>query len=237
MTQRQLHDITIMRTLLGLLDPEAPPVKAIPLLLDGRARLLEYTARIDEAARLQATISKGKTDVKHELQEQMLAFAHKVRNAVLALASRNGATELLGRIPATESALNDLRDNEKIVACSNLLHDAEAHASDLAACGIGPDVLPAFGEAINSFGEAIGVRDTSVRHRGSMRLTLEELFAAVGKLLDKEMDPLIEVLRDSDPALHHSWFSARALRSSVGRHNAATPDGDVASPPAVAPVS
>lgn len=225
MQKRQLNQTTMCNTLLALLEPKTELLTGMPALFEVRERLKEMLARLENLAMQQASVSKGKTDVKQELQEKMIAQAFKLCNAIRAYGAKAGATELLARIPSNETSIKRQRDLDQITTCRTILRDAEALNGQLTSYKCGPEVLQGFGEVITSYETAISERDSSVAHRGSATMSIEEHFSAIDKLLEYEMDPIIEVLRDEDPALHKAWFAARYVRSTGVRHNgSSTPD-------------
>lgn len=150
-------------------------------------------------------VSQEKKMRTEDLRERMLI----AQNALFLLGRAIGDVPLRERNHASKTDLFKMTLNEFAVRCSELKGDLDSHASQLAEYGINQQAIDELTPLLLGIDELNNsVRKAIIKRKGITK-SIEDLEQEINELLRVELDRLILVFKESEPALVHSYNSAR----------------------------
>jgi hypothetical protein len=239
MTDKQLNKLMMLKLVSDCMNENAESVATVPALAEGVAALNDDIGLLQNTAERKATITVGKTDIKHDAEETLIKQV-KVMSAVLsAWSTRNKRLDTKALAAIRDYEVRAMRDEVLIRHARVLLAEAVSAGPDLAHFGMPEAKVEEFRQRINAFEKALVVRDTSVSTRTLSRSELEVVFTRISSLLLNELDPLMELFKASNPHFYESYHSLRSVKALATRYRssgktdpAANGNGNQASPAA-----
>ena len=173
---------------------------------------------IDKTDKLFITSIGGKTETKNLLEDELIDEVMPVKAALFAYAVKNKNEELKALTIDSEAALKKMRDPEFLKKAQLIKAEAEKFLADLASYKITDAVLAELQTKIDAFAAALDGKDTSFANRSALRKTLTEKFEEADRILEQELDTLIELARKSGQLFYNQYFSARVIKDlGMGR--------------------
>jgi hypothetical protein len=192
-------------------DDNAAITASIPAF---QAAFNEFKAKIAEiiaADRQQSTVLTGIAADKAQLKQALCRQASGIAGAIFAFASVTSNNELKQQMNVTFSKLLKMSDNKLTARCQNI-HDAGAANSDaLADYGIKPAKLTALQAAVDEYSTAAPKTRTARVQRKTITGNLPELFKETDAILIDRMDPLIGLLKETNPDFAATYENARKI--------------------------
>jgi hypothetical protein len=160
--------------------------------------------------------SKGATAEKGKAFDRMAQLTVTTAKAVRVYAFKTGNAELLSRTGLTKSTLYGGYVMDAIIAAKNIAEEAAVHAADLPPYGVDEQQRNALSESIAQcellLNKPAETRDERKLHTGS----LKQLFAAADSTLYDELDPLIDLFRDTAPDFFTLYKTSRNVIYPTG---------------------
>jgi hypothetical protein len=137
--------------------------------------------------------------------------------ALYVYAFKTGDATLLSKAKITKSTLYGGYVMDAVIVARNIAKEAAAHAADLQAYGIDEQQRNALSESIAQcellLNKPAETRDEHKLHTGN----LKQLFAAADSTLYDELDPLIDLFRDTAPDFFTLYKTSRNVIYPTGR--------------------
>ncbi len=182
------------------------------------------------AAGQKQTARTGYAAQKQAAKKVLLEAAWGVCCGLQSLASKTEDSQLAAQVEFSASTLGRGRENDFVNRCQSLLTLGNGHAAALAAkANVKAAELTALGEAITEFGAVQSKPRTGRAAQAAATQELEELFDDLDKILNNQLDPLIEKFRTTNAAFYNEYQTARAIVDSAASHEG-KPENSVALP-------
>jgi hypothetical protein len=180
--------------------------------LDGNIAAIVRMAQEQSGA-----LSKGATAEKGNAFDRMAQLTIMTAKALYVYAFKTGNAELLPKTRLTKSTLYGGHAMEAIIAAKNIAKETAAHADGLQAYGIDDVQRDALSESIAQCELLVNrpaeTRDERKLHTGS----LKQLFAVADSTLYDELDPLIDLFRNTAPDFFTLYKTSRNVIYPTGR--------------------
>lgn len=163
--------------------------------------------------------TKGVTASKQAKRDAMSAAALEVAGGVRAYASANDDKELLAKVDYSASDFRNARDTEAATICQGIRDTANANVANLADCGVTANDLAALQTKINAYNAAIGKPRTKLSTNRAAGAMMDAEFDAADKVLDEQLDGLIEKYKVSQPSFYQAYVAAREIVDNAPGHN------------------
>jgi hypothetical protein len=206
-----------------------------PALSARHVRLKTHLANTTAYSAAQTAPIIGRTLEREQAFGSTTNAAACVAGAVLSYAQAHGLVDLATKVDITPTRLKTGRMGRRVELFQQI-HDAAAGVvPELADYRVTEITLADLQTQISNLRALLPVARNSIVMRRVMTQKLWVEFREMRRLLDKEIDPLIEQLRTSSPDLYAQYHGARMIvgPSHVPREESAAP----AAAPAPAPIA
>lgn len=165
-----------------------------------------------EQLSIQMTNNTGVADDKKKLRVHVQAQAYIISSAASVYALRTRQFDFYEKIHFTKSYFKLLRDAELQSACTNLATDVSTKIASLLPYGITPELVTTFSADIANFIEVMKSPKDMVRKKANATKTIADLIKTTSTLLTTQMDPLMVVLKISQPKFVSAYNNLRLLK-------------------------
>ncbi|WP_430402797.1 hypothetical protein [Fluviicola sp.] len=162
-------------------------------------------ARITEQLSVTTGVTMEKNLRTEDLRKRMLIVEH----ALFLLGRASGDVQLRERNHSSKSALSLMNLNEFAARCTELKGDLENYGTQLAAYGITQQAIDELIPLLSGIDELNNSTRKAIIKRKSITKAIADLEQELNELLRVELDRLILVFRESEPAFYQSFESAR----------------------------
>ena len=231
MKMQQNNKLKMGQATLGCLqdDNNAPLWKGIAGLEEGVASLEATVDSILERSQQQSART-GSAEEKKAARNAMLEAAWAVCCGLKSLASKTDDSKLAAQVDFSRSDLAAGREADMVNRCKSILALGKENATALAAkYNVTASDLTALGTAITEFGGAQPKPRLNRAAKAAATADLTELFDDLDKVLNEQLDPLIEKFRHTNAPFYNEYQTARAIVDSAATHDA-KPENSVALP-------
>ncbi len=224
MNERQQNRLNMFKAVQDFLREQGSITATIPAFPDAVREFNDTITAIDDAAVKHATATLGKTDKKWEAEEKLVSILLRVKAAAYACARNSGNHEVRAAVELSESDLRRRRDSE-LVREAGIICDHAVSMPGIDRFGGTPDLFESARDATAAFESALRTREVSVKGRTVTRSDLGELFRRAEEALAEDLDTLVELFRDIDPAFYDGYHAVRIARTVTSKpRNGGTPD-------------
>lgn len=150
-------------------------------------------------------ISAEKKLRTEDLRSRMLVVQH----ALFLLGRASGNVQLQERNHASKTILAEMTLNEFAAHCAALKNDLDSYATQLAAYGITQQSIDELIPLLQGIDELNNSTRKAIIKRKGITQAIKDLEHELDELLRVELDRLILVFRQTDPAFYHAYESAR----------------------------
>jgi hypothetical protein len=236
MTKTQDSKLRMYRTLRSTLQTDKDIVDAIPALAEAAKTLSDSIDKIEEYAKEQSTVSRGKTQVKHDEKATLVNSIVPVLAGLHALAHARNDLSLLVLTDTTKSKLLYTPDQGLVRTASIIVDQVKSNETELAPLGVTPETIGRLYAAGDNYYLSLHNRDESVATRKSTRPALAKLYAATDIHVENTLDKLLMVIMETQPKLYEKYIEARTPVPPGIRHRppAETPAADPQAVPVAA---
>ncbi|MBI5646145.1 MAG: hypothetical protein HY962_04370 [Ignavibacteriae bacterium] len=216
MKEREQNRLNMYKAVQNFLAENQATTATVPAFAEIIRNFDARIAAIEDAAVTHATATLGKTDRKHDAEQNLIALLLRIKAAAYACARTTGNHEVRAATALSESELRHLRDSE-LLRVAGIITDHASSIPGIDRFGGTPELLAAVREAISAFSSALNTREASVKHRTVTRSDLSELFRDAEETLAEDLDSLVELFRDDDPVFYDSYHAARIARAVMSK--------------------
>ncbi len=205
------NKLTMYNAVQTLLDANAPKVSVIPAYASTVARFKTCVAAIQGRMVQINLATKGKTMTKWAAEDDLIASVLRISAAVFANASATRNIEVKAQSDVRGTHLRRLRDMDLVGKASAIHSVATEWISDLEPYGVSLDDLNGLKLKIETYERTVGERDSGVNERVALRKTMLELFDEADRLLEEEIDRIMEVVKSKELQFFDAYRSARLI--------------------------
>lgn len=175
-------------------------------------RFRTKTDNIITALARQSTLSLGTTMDKQDAREELEAPVVRVADALVLHGKRNNKKGMAEDCRTSAAKLSAMREKDLVAFTKKLLIHADSVAdADLLALGITPAMITAIGTKMEAFTTLSGAPRHMIAEAVSGTQDLDVLIEEMMEILEEEMDPAMEVLKYTHPALASEYKTAREI--------------------------
>lgn len=214
----QISKLNSTQATLECLQANATAWQDIPGFATAVSTLEETVQAILDRSRKQS-FRTGYAAQKTDARQTMVNAAFTVASALKACASASGDKQLFSQVDFSRTDLTHGREADVLNRCQAILDLGTANAKVLAAkYNVSASDLTAFKTAIQEFTSVQPKPRQGLAASASATAELVELFAAVDKVLQEQIDPLVEKFKQSNPAFYNEYQKARVIVDNAATH-------------------
>lgn len=218
LSKPQENKLSMFRDLETVLDRNRIIIERIPELSDSVTKFKNVIEEISNKAVMKNTVLKGaierKTNKRIELETVIIENA-----AALSAFGAKTENEMIKAIAdVSPSSIDRLRDTEVINKAKSILDIIVANASALVSYSVSPEDIEKFRTSIENY--RISSTETSGSKTDSLIInrTLQDLFRYGMQILSKEVDKMIDALKNKEKNLYDSYYAVRTIKNIGIRH-------------------
>ena len=168
-------------------------------------------AAITETAQQKSGALTGITTDKNNLKQTLCTLAANIAGVVFAYASANSNNTLKAEMNLPVTTLMRTRDNALAPRCQNIHDKAVANRVALEDFGITASMLSDLQTAINSYSSETMKPRAAISGRKTINTNLNALFKENDRILNDQLDKLIELFRPENPDFVQTYESTRII--------------------------
>ena len=199
----------------------------IPAAQEAISSATDLVQRILACGRKQKERS-GEAQGKAAARELMLSTTFTLCSGLKTLASNTANATLAAQADWSRSSLARGKEADVVSRCETLLALATENAEELAEkCKILAKDLKAADTAIKRFKTAQPKPRQRKAAGAAATRELPDLFEELDEVLQKQLDPIVETFRESEPAFYNEYRVARAIVSDAATREGEAPVSEV----------
>jgi hypothetical protein len=219
MNTRQENKLSMYVSVQSLLEGNQTVWQTLPAFGSAFTAFKGSIQRINSLEQSRQTGTRGVTAAKQAAREGMASAALIVAGAVRAYASKNNDQELLAKVDFTSSNILRGRDTEAATICQGIHDSANGVVANLADFGVDAAGLTALQGKIDAYSAVLGSpRSRASTHRAAAGLKDDE-FTAADRVLEEQLDGLVENFRVSQPSFYEAYQAARDVVENASGHS------------------
>lgn len=234
MTDDQSNRHDMHQTVLEVLDTHAEAWASAPAVQGYRDALGAFIERVREAARTQTRGTKGVTNDKAKLRDDVAERSWRLGQALVSWGEDNGRPDVVGAVARTRRAFTNLKDSDlaeysEVVVAEAREHlpaDGEDPTTGLGALGVTAAFVDALDGLDDAFAAALSTPRSAIVARKGAGREIAQAQRGAYDLLTKRLDPAVAFLAPDHPAFAAAYRDARIIVDR-GRGPSADPDDDV----------
>jgi len=223
MNKREENKLTSYEGITKFFQDEVETVNSVPVLKES---VIDFTITV-ESIRSKSAESKnastGKTAVKNQAEDALIAALLPVASALYIYAQKKNDVELKAKAKVTESGLRLMRDTELVSRGEDIATLAEGIATNLAPFNITAETIAILRAKAQAYLASIGARESSVAGRIGARTSMEDLFVKADEILSEELDLAMELIRATNTQFYNEYFTLRVVKDTGVRHKPEPP--------------
>lgn len=205
-------------------------VDSIPRFKEALEEFDESLEVINEQEVHRNTASEGKTDVKHNAEEEMIIEAINAASSLRAYAAEKKNAELKSIVKTSVRKLARMKEIDLINKCTQIYNEAKKLENELADHGLVPSEIALLKTKIDGYRSSGGTRDSSVADRKGTRINIVDLINEQDDLLEEKLDSFVNKFIAKDKLFYDGYYSARQIKEYGVRHNKKEEENAVAQP-------
>ena len=193
-------------------------------IVDAMTSVESIIDRIVEQSRAQsASARSGHGAAKAELFQVMVNAAFTVCSGLKAFAAATDNTQLFAQVDFSRTEVARGREADVVNRCQTLWDLGTAHAEALdEKYHVNAADLTALKRAITDFSDVQPKPRQSKAAVSAATSELVKLFDELDEVLHKQLDPLIEKFKKSEPTFYNEYKTARAIVDNAASHDGST---------------
>ena len=235
MNTREFNKMNMFTSVNSVFQLSNDSIAKIRTLADAQGRFGEKLAVISGREARYTTAAAGATASKNNAVDALVAVSMRIVNALFVFGNNTKNEQIKAECALNQSDFYQIRELTLIRICCRIAEIGKQYIAELGAYGILESDLESLAAAIVSFRKARDEQQQRLAEVKSGRRILYEDIAAADNILKNEIDPLMELVKDSDPGFYNQYRAARVIKDlrARGRNNETVP---VAAVPATPPV-
>jgi hypothetical protein len=154
----------------------------------------------------------GATASKKSAKEAVITNTMKMAGALSVIARKTGNADLAVETAICESRLEKTRDTELSIICSGIADRAIQYGTELEEYGISRADSDAFKATVDAYDRSLKEREVRLAGKKVVRIDRSSAFRRASAILRKELDSLMELVKESNPDFYGQYFAARNIR-------------------------
>ncbi len=195
---------------------------SIPTFVAVYVQFSDKVAVLDQLIETQDRSTLGVKDVKDQEREQTAGLAHKIASALRVLAKETANKSLLAHLHFRESALYQ-GSSASTIQCLNRVKDAAVQyaATLIADFGIAQTQIDDLVQRVDQMQVTFGSTRNAIINRGKATGQIRERIAEIDDLLRRELDLLVEFIKNDHPDFALGYKLAREVVDIHGKKHKA----------------
>ncbi|OYV87317.1 MAG: hypothetical protein B7Z63_02555 [Ignavibacteriae bacterium 37-53-5] len=218
LNKHQQNDLSMRERVLKLLKDNLTKFPKMPEMPVAVNELDSLVSQIQSKSAEKGNATSGKTDAKIEAENELITNLLQVGGSIRGLASKEKDFPTKEKVSFRRSGLERMRDEELLIKASSVYYIASARAADLVSRGVTAEKLELLKSRTAAFKSALGAQGTSIPQRKGASKSIVELFKESARLLNDEIDGMMEHMQDEYPQFYAEYDSARQIRDLGMRH-------------------
>ena len=215
MNKKELNLMAMMRSLKAVFSKHAEIVKSNAGLSERFDNFDNAISGILARDNEYLTIKSGAVAAKDSAADELINVALKFMNAMFSQGRKIGDENLKAQCMIMPSDFRYFRDGVLEQACSHLLELARIHGSDLAAYNL---EVGRFESAVEKYRTQSDLLRQKKARAKAARQSLSREFKEANVILKKDLDKLIELVKESAPDFYNEYKAARVVIDLGVRH-------------------
>ena len=227
MKDRLENKRTMYKAVTDLLDANTAKTAVIPAFAAALTNFKGLVDGISEKNQLKGSATSGKTALKTQLANDLIAATVPIASALFALGSTSDDPRLKELGDVRKSDLQNLRDTELTDKVEIIKKLADENAVELAAYGVAPAEIAAIETKSVAYDDSLGDKESSLSTQSSAGKFMANLFTQADTILTDQLDRMMEKFNPSDMQFYQEYKSARVIKDLGHRFD----DDDPTPPP------
>jgi hypothetical protein len=214
MNSKELNKLSMLYAIQSVLKKHADIVKSNAALDEAGKYYNDKIAAILAKDNKYLTIKSGAIASKNNAAGELIIIGQKFANALFSLGRKINDDALKAECGLTPSDFNCFRDVELEQKCNHLLECARIHVNELAAYNLDITRLET---ALATFRTRSEIVPQKKAESKASRQNLSMEFHAANQILRKDLDKLIELVKETAPDFYGEYKAARVISDLHGR--------------------
>ncbi|MGV3612240.1 MAG: hypothetical protein ACO1N0_14870 [Fluviicola sp.] len=205
------NKLNMYGSVLSVLNDHQPSWQAVSAFVNAKTafetKLNQLRVRVTEQLGATTGVALEKKLRITDLRKRVLIVQH----ALFLLGRASGDVLLQERNSQTKTELERMALNELAARCAELKQDLDSYATQLAEYGITPQSIAELIPLLQGIDELNNSTRKAIIKRKGITQAIKDLEHELDELLRVELDRLILVFKQTDPAFYHAYESARII--------------------------
>jgi hypothetical protein len=210
MNKTQINHFNMFLNTQGFMDDNTTKWNSIARLTEIKNDFDEIITRISAKSQ-DAVTMMGVTGKKEALRSQIGLKISAVSGVLQAFAYDKGDTDLAGKVKATKSDIERMREQDINGFVRAIISIAQENIQELAGFGINESNLTETLTSLEEFNALIGKPRSILNKKYATLDTIEKLFDEGNALLNNKLDNIMLIFRESDPEFYNGYERARVI--------------------------
>ena len=212
MNDRLENKRTMYKAVTDLLDANTAKTSSMTAFATALNSFKDLVDAISEKNLLKDSATSGKTALKTQLQNDLIASTVPVAAALFALGSATNDPRIQALGDVKKGDLQNLRDTELTDKVILIKNTADTYAADLVAYGVAAPDIAALETKSTAYNTSLGGKESSFSTKSSAGRVMEDLFKQADTILTDQLDRMMEKFNSSDQQFYLEYKSAREIR-------------------------
>lgn len=221
MLKRMVNKHRMLIAVLDFFAANAPKLTFAPPLAGFITQLRETMASISTMEQAQLVSSKGQTQTKEALKQQVITSILEIIKRAKAYAIVTDNLILKDDVNYTYTQLDAMPQNSLVSVAGKLVTTSAAHITGMAGYGLTRQMLDAVTPLLNEYAAALPGTKRAIATRKTATGGLADAFATSDNLM-KKIDALMELVSTDDPSFYQEYKNLRVIVDLKGK---AKPNG------------
>jgi hypothetical protein len=217
MNTREFNKMNMFTSVNSVFQVGNDGIAKIKTLADAQGRFGEKLVVISGREAQYTTVAAGATAAKKNAVDALVAVAMRIVNALFVLGNNMQNEQLKAEFGLKPSDLFHMRELTLIKICCRIAEMGKQYCAELGAYGIVESDLESLAAAIISFRKAREEQQQRLAEVKSGRRMLYKEMIAADNILRNEIDPLMELIKESDPGFYNQYKAARVIKDLRAR--------------------
>lgn len=219
MTDKQEDYYSMLTVLNSLLIKFVTVVAEIPAFKRALEKFSPLLERIKQVDSERGSITSGKTDVKGNIRNNLIASVTQTAAALSTYADEHDKPEILNRVDKTNSYYNRLRDTNLIIEATALVNLTKGIETELEDHGLKSEDIANLTSLAASYEESIKEVGTSSGEGKSATASVYSLIGEAKYLVEHQFDKHVEKYKTKNRDFYDKYWDARKVVETGVRHN------------------
>ncbi len=219
MDKYQSNKIKMFGTASKFLHDHQEKIDSIPRFKDALEEFDEGLKVINEQEVYRNTASEGKTDVKHNAEEEMIIEAINVASSLRAYAAEMKLAELKSIVKISIRKFSRMKEIDLINKCTQIYNEAKKIENALADHGLIPSEIALLKTKIDEYRNSGEKRDSSIADKKGTRINIVDLINELDELIEEKLDSFVNKFVAKDKLFYDGYYAARQIKEYGVRHN------------------